>query len=156
MRPNRDETCMAIAVVMAERSTCSRLHVGAVIARDGRVLSTGYNGAPASMPHCRHDCNCSTWAVSGKVSHAANCDSVASCKIAVHAEANAVAFAARHQVSTEGGTLYSTHSPCLPCAQLLINCGLREVIFGTKFRDESGLELLISAGLLVAHFGSKV
>ena len=162
-RPSRFETCMEIAMVVAKRSTCSRLHVGAVIAREGRVLTTGYNGAPAGMPHCDHTCDCTSYElmVASQVEpithvHAANCAAVASCKVAVHAEANAVAFAARYPLSTEGADLFTTHTPCLSCAQLLINCGLKRVYYGMKFRDESGLALLVSAGLEVIDWEHKV
>jgi dCMP deaminase len=155
MRPTRSQILMETAQVIAKRSTCSRLHVGAVIARDGRILTTGYNGAPAGMPHCDHTCDCLTYEVTSSAGgvvraiHAATCASVRSCVISVHAEANAVAFAAKYPLSTEGAELFTTHTPCLACAQLLINCGLVRVTYGEPFRDTTGLELLVSAGLEV-------
>ena len=103
-RPTRDETTMYVAQAIAERGTCCRLRVGAVICRDGRILATGYNGAPAGMPHCEHEKGDDT-----------------PCEVTVHAEANAIAFAARHGVRTEGAELHTTHSPCLTCAKLIIN-----------------------------------
>lgn len=128
---------MDLAHIMAERATCSRLHVGAVIARDGRPLVSGYNGAPKGMPHCEHP---------------SPDDEGTGCKVSVHAEANAVAFAARWGIHVEGATLFTTHSPCLYCAQLLINCGLARVVYGCEYRDPAGLNLLVSAGLEVVDW----
>jgi dCMP deaminase len=131
-RPTRADTLLTVAYAMAERSTCTRLHVGAVAATDGRILSTGYNGAPAGTPHCTHP--------PSEV-----------CNRSVHAEANAVAYAARHGVSLEGAEIYATDSPCYTCACLLINAGISAVIFIRKYRDESGLQLLADVGIKVYH-----
>jgi dCMP deaminase len=152
VRPTRDETCMSLALMMSMRSTCSRLQVGAVIAREGRALVSGYNGAPKGMPHCSHECNCGYPGEGGKFfegKHLSDCASASPCTVSVHAEANAVAFAARWGIPVEGADLFTTHSPCLACAQLLINCGLTRIVYGRMFRDTSGLDLLISAGLEV-------
>ena len=130
-RPTRDETAMETAKVFAKRSTCSRASVGAVITVANRVVATGYNGAPAGMPHCDHTIESEP------------------CRNAVHAEANAVAFAARHGAKLEGGTLYTTMVPCLACAQLLINAGIQRVVAAQPYRDRAGLELLSLAGLQV-------
>lgn len=120
---------MAHAALVAERGTCNRAKVGVVIARDGRILSTGYNGAPSGMPHCHHSLNSDP------------------CTTAVHAEANAIAFAARHGVALEGAELHTTLTPCQPCAQLIINAGIVRVISFQPYRDQSGLKLLRAAGL---------
>jgi len=128
MRPSRNDVLMEIAAVIARRSTCSRLAVGCVFALDGRILVTGYNGAPSSLPHCQHE-------------------SDEPCTTAEHAERNAIAFAARHGVQLEGSTLYVTHSPCLPCAMAIVNCGVREVIYGIAYRLTDGIELLSQAGI---------
>lgn len=150
MRPTRDEMLMDMAIIAARRSSCSRAQVGVVIARDGRVLVTGYNGAPAGMPHCDHTCDCGYPGSGGLLfegKHLSNCASLMPCRIAVHAEANAIAFAAKHGVRLEGGELFTTFSPCLPCAQLIINAGVVRVVHLTDYRDRSGLELLESAGI---------
>ena len=131
-RPTREETLMEMARAAAKRSTCSRRNVGAVIARDFRPISTGYNGAPSGMPHCNH-----------------RLDELASagCQVVVHAEANAVAFAARYGVSTQGASLFVTLSPCETCAKLVINAGLGEVFYAETYRDQTGLDLLADAGV---------
>jgi dCMP deaminase len=121
---------MGIAHIVAERSTCDRLMVGAVLSRDGRVLSTGYNGVPSGMPHCNH-----------------YADRSEPCLSTVHAEANAIVFAARHGVSTQDSVMHVTHSPCMVCARLIINAGIVSVVWGTPYRDVAPLELLEQAGV---------
>jgi dCMP deaminase len=141
VRPTRDEVCIEVARLVAERSTCSRRHVGAVIARDGRVLVTGYNGAPKGMPHCVHP---------------SEDDEGTGCKIAVHAEANAIAYAARWGIQIEGADLFSTCVPCLACAQLVINSGIHRVVAAAPYRDPAGEKLLISAGLEVVDWKTEI
>lgn len=137
---------MDVARVMASRSTCSRASVGAVIAQDTRVVATGYNGAPAGLPHCDHECDC------GTPEHIDGyCASLQPCAVAVHAEANAIAFAAKHGVVTDRATLYVTLSPCLSCARLIINAGITDVVYGEQYRNVSGLDLLRSAGVRVSQ-----
>lgn len=137
LRPTRHDMLMGVAEVVALRGTCNRLKVGAVISREGRVLSTGYNGPPSGLPHCAHD---------------QRYLAKDSCSDAVHAEANAVAFAARFGVATEAADLYVTHSPCVTCAKLMINAGLSSVYFRIPFRDVSGIHLLASAGVSCFKF----
>jgi dCMP deaminase len=140
VRPSEDETLLRIAETMAMRGTCSRARVGAVFALRGRVLATGYNGAPGGMPHCEHPPSELT---------ATRPADRPTCAVAVHAEANAVAFAARHGVALEGAALYTTLSPCVVCAQLVINAGVRDVYVQRLYRDPTGVELLESAGVRV-------
>lgn len=130
MRPSIDAVLLEVAGAFAARSTCSRLQVGAVLARAGRVLSAGYNGAPAGLPHCEHVDD-------------------APCAASVHAEANALVAAARHGVAAEGAQLYCTHAPCLACAGLAVNAGLAAVVYAAPFRSTAGLELLAAAGVEV-------
>lgn len=132
MRPSRLDTLLAVAETIAKRSTCNRLAVGAVVARDGRILTTGYNGPPAGMHHCEHDMSA---------------EYTETCSEAVHAEANAIAFAARYGMATEGCELYVTHAPCLPCAKLIVNAGIVKVVYAHGYRDRSGLILLRDAGV---------
>lgn len=120
---------MDVAAIVATRSTCSRAHVGVVIAREGRILTTGYNGAPAGMDHCTH-----------------TPDDRGGCQVSVHAEVNAIAYAARYGISLEGAELYSTFMPCLPCAQVIINAGIREIFVKHLYRDKAGMQLLEAAG----------
>lgn len=157
-RPTRDHVLMEMAKLTATRSTCSRRQVGVVIAHEGRVLSTGYNGAPAGMEHCDHSCDCGGLGSRvGRVKshsglHYTDCASEQPCTISVHAEANAIAFAARHGVKLEWATLVTTCSPCLACAQLVINAGIKEVIFREPYRDNAGINLLENARLSLINY----
>ncbi len=136
VRPTRADVLLCVAYTIASRSTCTRLHVGAVAALDGRILATGYNGAPAGTPHCTHPKS-------------------EACQRSVHAEANVVAYAARHGVSLQGAELYCTDSPCYTCACLLINAGIGTVIFHRRYRDDSGLILLGDVGVKVYHIDTS-
>lgn len=133
-RISRDEMLFRMARTVADRSTCDRLHVGSVLSRDGRVISLGYNGAPAGVAHCEHP-----WDEPTGVG----------CTRAVHAEANAIAFAAKHGVSTWGAELHVTNMPCLKCAQLIINAGITKVSYLFFYRDPSGIILLSEGGVNV-------
>lgn len=128
MRIDRHEMMMGIAEVVALRGTCDRLQVGAVVARDGRSISTGYNGNVSGVAHCKHDDN-------------------TPCSTAMHAEANALIYAARNGVATSDAHLYTTHMPCYDCARLIINAGIRRVYFTTEYRKREGVELLNLAGV---------
>lgn len=132
-RPTRDRMLMEVANVISKRSTCSLASVGVVIAHEGRILSSGYNGAPAGMLHCSHG------DMAWNEQH--------TCDISVHAEANAIAYAARHGVSIEGAWLYSTHMPCMNCAKLIVNAGIQKVYWTHEYRNPMGLTLLEAAGL---------
>jgi dCMP deaminase len=130
MRPSIDETLINTAILWSKRGTCSRLQVGSVIVKDTRVISSGYNGAPAGLDHCLHEDN-------------------SPCEVAAHAEENAIVYAARAGISTEGTTLYCTHLPCSRCARLIINAGIVEVVFDQHYRSTSGQVLLEQAGIKV-------
>jgi len=145
-KPSRDNTLMGVARLWAEHSTCSRLAVGAVISRDGRSFSTGYNGAPAGMPHCNHTmCGCDVDEPTGyQVDH---CPKHGACRTAVHAELNALMFAARYGMATEGGEIHTTHQPCLNCAMAIVNAGIVRVVYQHPYRDSGGLGLLLDAGV---------
>lgn len=147
-RISREEMLMGVAQVIAQRGTCSRLQVGAVFSRDGRIISTGYNGVPSGLPHCNHDCNCpaADW---NNTDHLSDCPAVAPCEDAEHAERNGIAFAARHGLALEGSELHCTHAPCAPCARSIINAGITKVTFETPYRLTQGVELLVAAGLTV-------
>jgi dCMP deaminase len=175
-RPGRTEILMRQAEIVATRSTCTRAHVGVVIAHDGRVVSQGYNGAPAGMQHCDHTCSCGgrgpapvcsdqcRYLLAGgwhdsfcvfekwtnKARHVSGCPAYDPCTVAVHAEANAIAFAARHGVATNGAALYTTLWPCLTCAQLIINAGISRVYMLNEYRDDSGVALLRRSSVGVA------
>lgn len=132
MRLDWDQYFMRLAETVAERATCDRKHVGAVIVRDRHILSTGYNGAPAGLPHCTD------------VGH--QMDAGNHCIRTVHAEANAIAQAAMHGVSLKGAAIYITASPCDHCIKLLLNTGIKDVWYKELYRNSSAEELLASVG----------
>ena len=121
-----------LAYWYSTHSTCDRRRVGAVISKDRRIISTGYNGAPAGMSHCYH-----------KEGDDRPCEK------SVHAEANAIAFAAKAGISVEGTVLYTTTIPCYTCSALIINAGIKEVRYAEIYRDERGLDILREAGVEV-------
>ena len=137
-RPSWDQYFMDIAFEVAKRSTCTRAQVGAIIVRDKRILTTGYNGSPTNLPHCTE----------------VGCLMVAGhCVRTLHAEANAIMQAARHGVSITGGTAYVTHQPCLSCAKMIINAGLKRVLYGGEYPDELAVGFLEQAGVELVHCG---
>lgn len=152
VRPTRDTTLMHTAEVFALRSSCSRLQVGAVFSINGRILVTGYNGTPSGMLHCDHTCDCpggDPGDESFTRAHLDTCRQIRPCLRAVHAEANAISFAARMGVSLLGSELHVTASPCVSCAMLIINAGVLRVVFGERFRDPAGIDLLIAGAVQV-------
>lgn len=156
-RPSREQVLMETAFLWATRSTCSRLAVGAVIHRDGRILVQGYNGAPAGLPHCDHRCNCGYFqmhrdALGPASGHTDDCHSQPKFCRAVHAEQNAIAWAARVGVRLEGSEMICTHQPCVACARSLINAGVEKVLFVEPYRLMDGLDLLHEAGIEVFRF----
>lgn len=162
VRPSRDEMLMGIARVASLRSTCSRASVGAVISREGRPMSLGYNGAPSGMTHCDHSCDCGglgsrvgnvpRWNPTGGV-HYTDCNSEKPCLISVHAEVNAIAFAARFGASTNNAEMHITLSPCRSCSHLIINAGIVRVVYDIEYRITEGLDLLENAGIDLEHMG---
>ena len=146
-RPSWDEYFMSMAKLAAGRSTCLRRKVGCVLARDRRVLATGYNGAPSGVPHCEEaGCVRERLGVpSGKRTEL--------CR-AVHAEQNAAAQAARFGISLEGCTAYVTCQPCAACMKTLMQAGVRAIVWdGDEYPDTLGLELAAEAGWAVRGAG---
>jgi dCMP deaminase len=140
---------MEIAHAVSKRSTCNRLHVGAVIARDGRILSLGYNGPVSGAPHCDHVLT-GPLAVSGLYS------TDQGCQAAVHAEANAIAFAAKEGICVKDSQLIVTHQPCLKCAQLIINAGLLTVTYAKPYRLVEGVQLLRDNNVRVVPYVERL
>lgn len=136
IRPDRDYWLMSMAHLVAQRSTCSRLHVGAVAVRGGQILSAGYNGAPSGLPHCVHTDD-------------------EPCRLSIHAEVNVIASAAKYGVSLQGARVYLTDSPCPSCAGLLINAGISELLYDRLYRDKTGLDWLQTAGVETEWMGDK-
>ena len=125
-RPDWDTYFMEIANVVATRANCSRRKVAAVVVADHRIISTGYNGTPRGVKNCfEGGCpRCAGKAPSGS--------SLEEC-ICVHAEQNAICQAAFYGIRLDGATIYVTISPCLTCAKLIINAGIREVVYGGEY-----------------------
>ena len=141
MRPSWDKYFLEIATVVGQRSTCLRRHVGALIVKDKRILTTGYNGAPRGLAHCL-DIGClrdDAGAESGKTHEL--------CR-GLHAEQNAIIQAALHGVSIDGGVLYSTHQPCVLCTKMIINAGLWAIYYLEPYPDPLARRLLEEAGIL--------
>ncbi len=122
-----------LAKLAATRSTCLALPVGAVIVKQRQVLATGYNGPPSGSPHCTTQGFCYPGLPS--------CDASRTLPSrAIHAEANAIAQAARHGIATEGATLYVTLAPCLSCLKLIISAGIREVVYESPFHGDNTVQ----------------
>ncbi len=136
-RPDWNSYFMDITLAVSKRSTCLRAQVGAVIVKDKRILTTGYNGAPQGLPHCLED----------------GCEMVGGhCARSLHAEQNAILQAALHGVGLKGGTIYTTHQPCHTCAKMIINAGLVRVAYAGLYPDELAMKYLKLAGVQVEHF----
>lgn len=146
-RPGLDEYFMEIACVVAKRSTCLRNQVGALFVKNKRLLTTGYNGAPAGIQHC-DDVGCAREGVASGTRHEL-------CR-AVHAEQNAIIQAALHGVSIEGATLYCTHQPCILCAKMLINAKISRVVYSQAYPDDTALRFLAQAGVEVTRLMERV
>ena len=156
-RINRDRMLMEMAFTVAKRGTCARARVGAVLSRDGRVISTGYNGAPSGITHCHHPTHrvpdeivTDLGGVKRRLTKQVFVDD-SPCKVSEHAERNAIAYAARYGVATDGAILHSTHEPCLDCARMIVNAGIFEVNYVKPYRVHDGLSLLVEAGIVVAQ-----
>lgn len=145
MRPSWDEYFIEIVELVKKRSTCLRRKVGAVIVKDKRILTSGYNGAPSGCRHCEETgCLREKLKVPSGERHEL-------CR-ASHAEQNAIVQAAMHGVSIEGGTIYVTDQPCVICSKLIINAGIKRVVYKGNYPDALSMELLKEAGIKVENF----
>jgi len=135
---------MTITRQVAERSTCLRAKVGAVIVRDRNILATGYNGAPAGLPHCT-EVGCLIYesrTPSGEIEQ--------NCYRTIHAEINAIAQAAKNGASIRGAAIYVTHTPCIHCFKVLLNTGVCTVYYETEYKLET-LQVLGPQERLTLH-----
>ncbi len=127
---------MEITLDVSKRSTCLRAQVGAIVVKDKRILTTGYNGAPKGLPHCLDE----------------GCEIVdGHCVRSLHAEQNAILQAAEYGVPLEGAIVYTTHQPCVTCAKMIINAGLKRVVYAGLYPDELAMKYLRMAGIEVVH-----
>jgi len=129
MKPSFDEIYMELAEKLALRSHCVKAQVGAVLTKDTRIVSLGYNGPPAGTHNCDEE-----FPVTGCPR-----DSKGSCSLALHAEQNAILYATKNNVSMENATLYVTLSPCIACARVIFTTGIRKVYFKDSYAKFKGL-----------------
>lgn len=146
-RPSWDAYFMAICDLVATRSTCLRRQVGAILVKDKRILSTGYNGAPSGLKHCL-DIGClrEQLNIPSGVRHEL-------CR-ALHAEQNCLIQAAYHGVSVAGSVLYCTNLPCVICTKMLINAGIRKIYYREGYPDELSKDMLCEAGIVLVRLNS--
>jgi dCMP deaminase len=139
-RPTWNQYFMEIARLVSTRSTCIRRKVGAILVKDKRVLSTGYNGSPTGLLHCEEvGCLRETLGVPSGERHEI-------CR-GLHAEQNAIIQAALHGVSIKGAQLYSTTFPCIICSKMIINAGIKEIFYLDGYPDDLSQALLKEAGI---------
>ncbi len=145
-RPNWDEYFLEIAGVLTKRSTCLRRQVGAVIVKDKRILATGYNGAPTGIEHCQ---------TAGCLRENLNIPSGQRHELCrgLHAEQNALIQAARYGINVTGGVLYCTNHPCIICAKMLINAGIKDIVILSGYPDQMSKDFFKQAGIKVKRMG---
>ena len=127
-RPSWDQYFMTITRQVAERSTCTRAKVGAVIVRDKNILATGYNGAPAGLPHCL-DAGCLVYTSRTPAGEVED-----NCFRTIHAEINAIAQAAKNGHAIADADVYITHTPCIHCLKVLVNTGIEHVYYEHEYK----------------------
>jgi len=147
-RPAFDDIFMELAVNLAKRSHCIKRHVGAVLTKDTRIISIGYNGPPAGTHNCDEE-----WPQTGCPR-----SSKGSCSLALHAEQNAILYAVKNKTSVDGSTLYVTLSPCLSCARIIYAMGIEKVVYLKSYaaykglQEDEGLEFLKRFGVATEHY----
>lgn len=139
-RPSWHEYFMGITDLVAQRSTCTRRKVGAILVKEKRILCSGYNGAPANVPHCKE-----TGCLRAKLNVPSG-EKHELCR-GVHAEQNVIIQAAYHGITVNGATLYCTNQPCSICAKMIINAGIKKVYYTDGYDDELTLDMFDKAGV---------
>ncbi len=144
-RPSWDEYFMEITNLVASRSTCCRRKVGAVLGKQENILATGYNGAPRGLSHCLED---------GCLRERENIPSGERHELCrgLHAEQNAIIQAAYHGISINGASLYCTNLPCVICAKMLINAGIKEIIYQEGYMDRLAEDMIVESGISLKQF----
>lgn len=130
-----DRRYLEMARVWAQNSYCQRRQVGALVVKEGMIISDGYNGTPSGFENVCED------------------DSGVTKPYVLHAEANAITKLARSNNNSEGATIYITASPCIECAKLIIQAGIKRVVYGENYRLTDGIDLLRRAGIEVVYLG---
>jgi len=146
-RPSWDQYFIDITRLVATRTTCLRRGVGAILVKDRNILATGYNGVPSGITHCG-DAGClrDKMKVPSGERHEL-------CR-GLHAEQNAIIQAARHGTNIDGATLYCTTMPCIICTKMIINAGIRKVVYREGYSDDLAREMITEAGIEVVQFVS--
>lgn len=148
-RPTFDDIYMELALSLARRSHCIRKKVGAVLTKESRIISVGYNGPPANTHHCDIEYGGTGCALDRK----------GSCSLSIHAEENAILYAAKNGASMDGGTIYVTLAPCLACARIIFTMGIKKVIYAHSYAEfkqmafEEGVQFLERYGVEVVQYG---
>ncbi len=146
-----EDIYMSLAAQLAERSHCVKMKVGAVLTKDTRIISLGYNGPPAGTHNCDEE-----WPEIGCPR-----DSKGSCSLALHAEQNAILYAAKNKVDLQDSTLYVTLAPCIACARVIYSVGIKKVFFKDSYAEykgigvEEGVEFLKKFGIEVLRYSNK-
>ncbi len=152
IKPDFDDIFMELAVNLAKRSHCIKKHVGAVLTKDTRIISIGYNGPPSGTHNCDEEfpeTGCSR-------------DSKGSCSLALHAEQNAILYAVKNKASVEGSTLFVTLAPCLPCARIIYSMGIQKVVYLYSYAmykgigEDEGLQFLTKFGVTVEKYNKEL
>lgn len=147
-KPSFDDIYMELAGTLAQRSHCVKAQVGAVLTKDTRIVSLGYNGPPSGTHNCDIE-----WPEEGCPR-----DSKGSCSLALHAEQNAILYAAKNNISLSGCTLYITLSPCIACARVIYTVGIKKVFYKHSYASfkaiqaEEGVDFLKRFGVEVVHY----
>jgi dCMP deaminase len=128
-KPEFDEIFMELAINLARRSHCIKKHVGAVLTKDTRIISIGYNGPPAGTHNCDEE-----WPETG-----CEPDSRGSCSLAIHAEQNAIMYAVKNKASVDGSTMYVTLTPCLACARIIFSMGIKKLVYLNSYAEYKGI-----------------
>lgn len=151
-RPEFDDIFMELAVNLAKRSHCIKRHVGAVLTKDTRIISIGYNGPPAGTHNCDQEfpeTGCPR-------------DSKGGCSLAIHAEQNAILYAVKNKTEITGATLYVTLSPCLACARIIYSAGITNVVFLKSYAqykgitNDEGVDFLRRFGVTVTQYEGEI
>lgn len=147
-RPSYDEYFMEMAHLVAKRSTCLRRNVGAILVKDKHILSTGYNGAPKGLKHCSEvGCLRKELGIPSGERHEI-------CR-GLHAEQNAIIQAAVFGISIKNSVLYCTNTPCVVCAKMLINAGVREIVYSGEYPDDLAKKMISESKIKIRNFDNN-
>ena len=149
-----DKYCLNIAVQCAKQSTAIKLKVGAIIAKDNHIISDGYNGTPKGFNNECEYCNIGLKnCTKPKITLCKECEHFKTKPEVLHAESNAIMKCVKDGISTKDATLYITHSPCIDCAKLIIQAGIKRVVYLAKYHKNDGILLLNKANIKIEQYG---